>query len=369
MTPNATLSSPAMLLILLLIDHSPPCRALALSHPQTLISHLVLNFLSHFTLSAVFSFLKSINQKVNFSEDKMNRGILDLVRGLSAAFIIIVIGSYVIVAQSAITGEWSAKVKDKAADKIHISFERRGSRGGKNQNGSTYSFDELRGLSFGQTQNGRVSFSLVRDAGTIECEGAFTNGKGSGTFRFTPSRAFIDAMRSRGFDFTKGSPDSEETAERLFAAATLNVTIALADDLRSANFDNLETDDLFKAAIFKINGQFMSEMKATGFPNLSMEDLVKARIFKIDAKFVQGIRDIGFGADDFENLVKYSIFKVTPDYLNSLRAEGLTDLSPEQVVKLRIFKVDAAFVRQARAEDPNITVDKIVEKKIGVWVR
>lgn len=299
----------------------------------------------------------------------MLSGIFNLARGLAAIFIIIVIGSYVIVAQSAITGDWTAKFKEKSQDKIHISFERRGARGGKSQSGSSYSFDELRGLSREQAQNGRVNFSLVRDAGTIECEGTFTNGKGSGTFRFTPSRVFIDAMRGRGFDFVKGSPDSEETSERLFAAAMLNVTLALADDLNSANFENLKTDDLFKAAIFKIDGRFMSEMKATGFPNLGMEDLVKARIFKIDADFVGRIRDMGFGVDDFENLVKYSIFKVTPEYLSELRAEGLTDLTPEQIVKLRIFKVDAAFVRQARAEDPNITVEKIVEKKIGVWVK
>ena len=108
-------------------------------------------------------------------------------------------------------------------------------------------------------------------------------------------------------------------------------------------------------------------MAATGFPNLTMEDLVKARIFKIDAQFVRNIKDMGFGADNFEHLVKYSIFKVTPEYLSELKNEGLSGLTAEEVVKLRIFKVDAAFVRAARADDPNISVEKIVQKKIGVW--
>jgi hypothetical protein len=298
----------------------------------------------------------------------------DLVRALAFAFIIFIFGSWVIVAQTEVTGEWKAGTKERSADKIHISFERKTERGGKNQNGNSYSYSDLQGLSVSQTQNGRVSFSLVREAGTIACEGSFVDGKGSGTFRFTSNRAFVDGMRSRGFDFEKQDSDRENRhqstpEERIFTAAILNVTTALADDLKSANFPNLDIDDLYKAAIFKIDGKFMSEMAATGFPNLTMEDLVKARIFKIDAEFVRGIKDMGFGADNFEHLVKYSIFKVTPEYLNELRNEGLSGLSAEEVVKLRIFKVDSAFVRQARADDPNITVEKIVQKKIGVWVK
>lgn len=298
----------------------------------------------------------------------------DLVRGVAFALIIFIFGSWVIVAQSEVTGEWKANTKEKSPDKIHISFERKTDRGGMHQNGSTYSYSDLQGLSASQTQNGQVSFSLVREAGTIACEGSFTNGKGGGTFRFVPNIAFVDGMRSRGFDFEKQDFDRENhhensLEERLFMAATLNVTTALADDMRSANFPNLDVGDLYKAAIFKIDGKFMSEMTATGFPNLTMEDLVKARIFKIDAEFVRNIKDMGFGADNFEHLVKYSIFKVTPEYLTELKNEGLSSLTAEEVVKFRIFKVDAAFVRQARADDPNITVEKIVQKKIGVWVK
>lgn len=300
----------------------------------------------------------------------MHKELFIAARRAALVFSIIIFGSYIIIAQSEITGDWTAKASEKAPDKIHISFSRRSSENGKNQNGSSFSYSDLQGLTREQTAGGGVRFSIVRDAGTIECEGNFQSGKGSGTFRFTPNASFVSAMQSRGFDFTKSSSKNsyqDTTEERLLAAAMLNVTVALADDLRSANFDDLEVGDLFKAAIFKIDGKFMSEMKATGFPNLKMEDLVKARIFKIDAEYVRQIKDMGFGVTDFENLVKYRIFKVTPEYLNELRAEGLTDLEPEQVVKLRIFKIDAAYVRDARSQDPNISVEKIVEKKIGVW--
>lgn len=290
---------------------------------------------------------------------------------IGLAVIAMFVCSGVVLGQSAITGEWTADVSKTKGDKIHLSFERKTERGGKNQHGSSYDLSDLQGLSRADTENGRASFRLVREAGTIECEGTFAGGRGAGTFRFVPNMGFVDAMKSRGFDMQQADESKKgqfhgTLEDRLFMAATLNITTALADDLRAANFPNLDFGDLTKAAIFKIDGKFMSEMKATGFPNLGMEDLVKARIFKIDAEFVRKTREMGFGTNDFENLVKFSIFKVTPEFLTELKAEGLNDLTSEDVVKLRIFKIDAAYVREARATEPNITVEQLVQKRIGV---
>lgn len=298
-----------------------------------------------------------------------------------------VVGTSGVVAQS-VTGEWTANTrewkepkhaKDKDSDeskekedwtnKIHISFERKTERGGRNQNGSSYAYSDLEGLTREQAERGgRVSFRLVREAGIIECEGTFTNGRGSGTFTFTGNQKFVDAMKARGFDFEKSSSEKhhDSTVDRLFGAATLNVTTAIADDLKSANFGDLDVSDLFKAAIFKVDGKFMAEMKATGFPNLGMEDLVKARIFKIDADYVRQVKDMGFADQGFEGLVKFRIFKVTPEFLNELKSVGLEKLTAEDIVKCRIFNIDAQFARQARAEEPNISIEEMVQMKIGV---
>jgi len=289
------------------------------------------------------------------------------VRLSSFAFVIFVLGSYLVAAQNVLTGDWKAEAKDDSPDKIQLSFEIRTEKGGRNQHGSSFSYSDLQGLTRDQTQNGRVNFSLPREAGTIQCEGSFVNGKGSGTFRFTPNHSFVDAMRSRGFDFAKPSKHGPADLDiKLFTAATLNVTTAFADDLKSANFGPLDIDDLFKAVIFKITPQFMAEMKATGFPDLGMEELVKARIFKIDADYVKQVHGMGFASQDFEALVKFRIFKVTPEFLGEIKAEGLTNLSSEDIVKFRIFKIDPQFVREARATEPNITVEELVQMKIGV---
>ena len=291
----------------------------------------------------------------------------------SLAFIVFVAGSNVIVAQNVLTGDWNASIDLKKPEEINLSFERRTVKGGRSQMSSTYDYAQLQGLSREQVlRGGPVKFSIVREAGTIDCEGSFQNGKGSGTFRFTGNQSFVSAMKSRGFDFEQKSStsnDEGDSEDRLFAAATLNITTSLVDDLLSADLGKLDVHDLFKAAIFKVDSKFMRDMKASGFPNLGMEELVKARIFKIDADFVSQVTQMGFNKEPFESLVKMRIFKVTPEFITEARNEGLTNLSVEDLVKMRIFRIDSEFIRQAKADGVPLEIEKLVQKRIGVWGR
>ena len=309
----------------------------------------------------------------------MSKNVRTLTRTVfGLAFMLLVAGSGgAAVAQHTLTGEWTASVvSDKAdpekADRFNLSLVRRGEKGERNQMSTTYDFADFQGLTREQaTAGGPVRFSLVREAGTVECEGSFQNGRGSGTFRFTSNPGFVSAMKGRGFDFEAESKWSrrgaaEDVAERLFAATTLNVTAALADDLLSADFGKLDVDDLFKAAIFKVDSKFMREMKASGFPGLGMEELVKARIFKIDADYVAQAARMGFAKEPFESLVKMRIFKVTPEFIAETRNEGLGDLSVEELVKLKIFKIDADFIRRAKAAGVPLEVEELVQRRIGV---
>ena len=291
---------------------------------------------------------------------------LALAIGLVGAFWIITPNMPQVLAQGT-TGEWKASLS-KDNSKLQLNMERRSERGGHNQMGQTYEFTEFQGLSRETALNGGpVKFSLVREAGRIDFEGSFQNGKGSGTFAFTGNPSFISAMKSRGFDFEERSNDDRDDADRLFAATTLNVTTALADDLSSLNLGKLNTEDLFKAAIFKVDSNFVREMKASGFENLGMEDLVKARIFKIDAAFVREVSQMGFEKEPFESLVKMQIFKVTPEFIAEVRNEGLSNNLPvEDIVKLRIFKIDAKFIREAKADGVPLEVERLVQRRIGV---
>ena len=328
--------------------------------------------------------------------------------GISLFLLFVVAGIFPVKAQKVLTGNWKATFNSEKKDKIQLSFSRQTERGSRNQHSSNFSLSDLQGLSQNQisANEANVNFRLAREAGTIECEGKFTNGKGEGTFRFTGNPQFVSAMKSRGFDFEKNSEnirynddnDNDTLENRLFAATIINVTTALADDLLSANFGKLDTGDLFKAAIFKVDSTFMKEMKASGFPNLDFDDLVKARIFKIDGEYLRQLNASGFGKEPFESVVKMKIFKITPEYITSfrnagfnnltmnelqklsifkvtpefikeLRSEGLNNLSIEQITKMKIFKIDGAVIRQAKADNVDLDAESLVRYKIGGWKR
>jgi hypothetical protein len=274
------------------------------------------------------------------------------------------VNSFQVEAQTSVTGTWKASVA-KQESKINLHLERTTKKGGKSNMGNDFDFADLQGLTREQAINGGpANFSLVREAGRVDFEGTFQAGKGSGTYRFTPNAAFVSAMKSRGFNFEDNQDRDHEG--RLFAATTLNVTTALADDLASAGFDKLQVEDLFKAAIFKVDARFAREMKASGFENLGMEELVKARIFKVDAEFARQVAQMGFEKEPFESLVKMQIFKVTPEFIAEVRNEGLSANDIEDVVKLRIFKIDALFIREAKADGVPMEVERLVQRKIGV---
>jgi hypothetical protein len=314
---------------------------------------------------------------------------------ISLAFLVFIVGCNAAAAQTEATGDWTASMgrekstagqrqksdepetfedeQEAAAqvngDRIYLDFERPTRNGHHSRMGQTYSFSELQGLTREQVERGgAVKFSLVREAGTIACEGVFQNGKGVGTFRFTANQTFISGMKSRGFDFERNDKtwgDERDSENKLFSAAVLNLTTAQADDLLTAGLGKIDIDDLFKAAIFKIDSKFAREMKATGFPNLGMEELVKARIFKIDANFVSQVVQMGFANQSFEDLVQMRIFKVTPEYIAAVRNEGIANPSVEQLVKMKIFKIDSDFIRKARADGVPLDVERLVERRIG----
>lgn len=288
----------------------------------------------------------------------ISKSLLQLVTALSAAFIIIVIGNIVIVAQT--SGTWKANAEREKGREIHISFSRQTERNGKNSFGSSFKFEDLRGLSERDTQgsNNKVNFRLNREAGVIECEGSFAEGKGSGTFRFTANQSFVSSMENLGFRLTD---------ENQFTSTMLDVTTSFARDVLSMGFKNVDFDDIVKAKIFKVTSAYAAEMSSIGFRDLDMEDLVKARIFKIDADYARQIREMGFGDQSMESLVELRIFKVTPEFINELRGEGLVNLTTKDLVKLRIFKVDAEFIRKARAENVLINVESLVNLRIGAW--
>ena len=161
---------------------------------------------------------------------------------LSIAFIIIVIGSYVIVAQTAITGNWTADVRDDKDGKIQLNL--------------TVTLAAAIGTSrfvilVRRTAGALTQPDIRRDGQFQACAGSGDGGvsrarlpmaKVQARFALFPMR--VTAMRSRGFDFEKETSSMELRSKNAPSIALINVTTALADDLKSVGFGDLNIDEI-----------------------------------------------------------------------------------------------------------------------------
>jgi hypothetical protein len=285
-----------------------------------------------------------------------------------------------------ITGEWRIEFTRKNPEEVQLTMTL-GTGSKTNDWGNGIAISELQGLSRDQAMNSTVDVNLrlVRDAGTFEMLGSFRNGEGSGRFTLTPDEGFFAALASRGYtnlsennvfsaaisglkiasiDELKAAGYDQLTFNKLIESALFNVNSALIADLRAAGFDHLPFNKLVEARIFKVDGAFASEVEAQGFGKLPFNKLVEMRVHKITPEYVNEIRQMGFTDLSLNRLVELKIFKVTPEFVNDVRSAGFPSVTPQQLVNLRIFKIDTDFIRRAKAQDPNITLERLVEMRI-----
>jgi hypothetical protein len=281
-----------------------------------------------------------------------------------------------------INGEWQIEFKKKDPDEVQLTMSR-----GKDQSwGHAIKISEVQGLSHDYaTTPIEVTLRIVRDGGTFDLVGSFREGKGSGSFKLTPNESFFSALAARGY------PSLSES--NVFSAAMSGLKISSVDELKATGYDRLTFNNLIESVIFKINAASIADLRNAGFEQLPFNKLVEASIFKVDGNYVREIQTLGFSPMPFQKLielrvqqitpeyigqfrqlgfsdltpdrlVELKIFKVTPEFVSEMRAVGFTTITPPQLVNLRIFKIDGDYARKAKSQDPNITVEQLVNQRI-----
>src|SRR5690349_18410321 len=82
-------------------------------------------------------------------------------------------------AQTTIKGEWIAEYDRTKPNEIYFMFQRRKDGDNFNMNSDNMALSELQGLTADAITSAKmnVNFNIVREAGTFQCEGFFSNGK------------------------------------------------------------------------------------------------------------------------------------------------------------------------------------------------
>jgi hypothetical protein len=284
------------------------------------------------------------------------------------------------------SGDWTIRHSDEAG-KVEFSLIEH-HRGGNSNHESDWPMSSFAGVDFSKSGRQDVHFTIVRDAGKIDCEGFFNNGEGAGIFHFQPDLNYAGEMRKIGFEvddekqYSMAVQDvslefarqmwnehlSDLNADKLIAFRIFRVDSAFIKDLRDTG---LKISDSDKLVAFRIHGvtpqmirslhqagyspdedtliamrihgatpEWMEELKKRGYDHVDLEQLIAFRIHGVSPEFIDKLQNLGYKHPDPDELVAMRIHRVTPEYISDLRSRGMHDLSIDQLVSMRIHGID-----------------------------
>lgn len=228
-------------------------------------------------------------------------------------------------------GEWTMSPSG-IPGRIQFSINTSGEFGHHSSSSSDWSTADFHGLDFSTAAKHDVRFTIVRDAGNIECEGFLQNGEGAGLFTFKPNQQYGAQMSALGL--TGFTPDEQ------FAFALHDVSLAFARQMKAAGIADLDADKLIAFRIHGVSEQFVKDFDRLGYSHLDADKLIAFRIHGVSPAFVRQLEQLGYARPDADELVALRIHGVTPDYIQQLRARGIQKLTLEQLVALRIHGIN-----------------------------
>jgi hypothetical protein len=286
-------------------------------------------------------------------------------------------------------GSWTARSESDRTDRLYLSLE----TDRHHQHGSDVDPRDLKGLKPADiTSDTRVPvrFTLEREAGTVEFEGEFRDGRGAGEFTFTPDPEYRERLRSLGLrprrvsgeedrdlfeltlldvstDFIRSMQKAgydDEALDKYVAFRIFGIDPAYVREMASLGFDHLSANKLTETRIHGVTPDYIRSMRAAG-EDLTLDEYIQSRIFGISPEFTAEMERAGYPDLGRNMLLNFRIHGVTPEFIASLRDAGYAHVPASKLVEMRIFNVTPEFIRRAnRAAGRRLPVSKLVEMRI-----
>lgn len=244
-------------------------------------------------------------------------------------------------------------------DQVQLTLHR-SSKSGNSTNSSGYPVKGFQGLSRAQMDSPEgvvVRFQMVRDAGTLACEGYFKRGNGAGTFTFSSDPGFIAEMQKLGY--------TGMDQEMLFSMASHDVSREYVRGLRSLNLAPASADELITLRIHGVSIEYVQELQSLGYRNLKADELVTMRIHGVTTDFIRDLSKLGYGSVPADELVTMRIHGATTDFIKELKSLGYDHPTIDQLVTMRIHGVSPDFIQRLQARGmKNLTIDQMVNLRI-----
>lgn len=265
---------------------------------------------------------------------------------------------WVVRAQEAITGQWMID-RTPAADQVQLTLHR-SARGGSHTNSSGFPAGQLKGLTRAQMDSpdgSTVHFQIVRDAGSLQCEGYFKKGNGAGAFTFAPDPNFVSEMRALGYPHL--SP------EQVFSMAIQNVSLDYVRALKSLGVANAAADDLITMRIHDVTIEYVKDLQSLGYGKLKPDQLVTFRIHGVETCFIRELNQLGYRSVSPDELVTMRIHDATTDFIKALKTLGYEHPSIDQLVTMRIHDVTPEYIQKLRGQGiKRLSIDQLVSLRI-----
>ena len=276
-----------------------------------------------------------------------------LAAGFAAAVVPIVTTAYVAVAHpdAPLHGTWRIAYETASKIDLDLSFH---SGFSSWETGETIAFDtrEFTGLTLDAIKNshGDKHFQIVRDAGTFDCNGYFSEGIGSGVFDFAPNASFGTALSARGL----GRPSDKDQ----FVLALSDVTLAMVDGLRSAGVTGLSVSSLVTLVNHAVTAKYVSDLKLAGVRPVSVDDLVRLRDHGVNAEFVADLVRSQYHPS-IDDLVRLRDHGVDADFVSGMIRYGYRP-SADDLVRLRDHGVDLKFVARLQSHGYHPSIEDLI---------
>ena len=258
-----------------------------------------------------------------------------------------------------VTGQWMIDGIG-IPDQVQLTLHRSIGKSGSSTNFSSYPVKSFLGLSRTQMDSPEglmVRFQMVRDAGTLACEGYFKHGNGAGTFTFTSDPGFSAEMRQLGY--------MGLNPEMLFSMAAHDVSLEYVRSLRSLKAAPTSADELISMRIHGVSIEYIQELQSLGYRGLKADELVNMRIHGVTTEFIRDLSMLGYGSVPADELVTMRIHGATTDFIKELKSLGYNHPTVDQLVTMRIHGVSPDFIHRLQERGmKNLSIDQMVNLRI-----
>ncbi len=287
------------------------------------------------------------------------------------------------------SGYWFATIKD---DQVSMTFKRDEDEG--SHNNSTFALSDFKNM----PREGAGTFTITREAGTMEFTGKFEDNQGMGRYKFIADENYEKEMAREGIKF---SDDGDQLVyfmidvkrsyvqmlkrngytgfdkDDVIPMAALKVSEEYIQSFKKNGFSNVPMSELVPLKAVGVTPEYVAGIRKAGFPNVSLNQLVTFKAQGIDGKYLSDIKsaglaneqnprnkedknnnknenddeegDRGSGGASWSNVVAFKALSIDAQYVNSLKEVGYTDLSDNELISMKGIGVDAAYVKTWQA--------------------